>query len=56
MARWDNPGVPHKGWTLICVEDLGEEVSGDEEIEYETCEMCHNERIRYVQTGSKMWH
>jgi hypothetical protein len=48
MARWDNPGVPHKGWTLICVEDLGEDVSGDEEIEYETCEMCHNERIRYV--------
>ena len=39
MARWDNPGVPHKGWTLICVEDLGEDVSGDEEIEYETCEM-----------------
>lgn len=48
MARWDNPGIPHKGWTLVGCIDLGEDVYGDEEIKYETCEMCHNERIRYV--------
>ncbi len=22
MARWDNPGVPHKGWTLVGYEDI----------------------------------
>ena len=48
MARWDNPGIPHKGWTLVGCVDLGEGVYGDDEIEYETCEMCHNEKIRYV--------
>ncbi len=48
MARWDNPGIPHKGWTLVDCVDLAEESSDDEEIKYETCEMCHNERIRYV--------
>lgn len=48
MARWDNAGFPHKGWTLIECIDLGADVSDDDEIEYETCEMCHNERIRYV--------
>lgn len=48
MARWDKPGIPHKGWTLVDCVDLGEDISEDEEITYETCEMCHNERIRYV--------
>lgn len=48
MARWDNPGIPHKGWMLVECIDLGEGVYGDDEIEYETCEMCHNEKIRYV--------
>lgn len=48
MARWDNPGIPHKGWILVGCVDLGEDTYGDNEIEYETCEMCHNERIRYV--------
>lgn len=47
MARWDNAGIPHKGWTLVECIDLGADAS-DDEIEYETCEMCHNERIRYV--------
>jgi len=22
MARWDNPGIPHKGWNLIGYEDI----------------------------------
>lgn len=48
MARWDNPGIPHKGWTLVGCIDLGEDVYDDDEIKYETCEMCHNDRIRYV--------
>lgn len=48
MARWNNPGIPHKGWTLVGCVDLGENVFGDDEIQYEICEMCHNERIRFV--------
>ena len=48
MARWDKKGIPHKGWHHLGVEDLGEGVSGYEPIPYEQCEMCGNERIRYV--------
>ena len=47
MAKWDRPGVPHKGWTLVGYEDIKEDAD-DDDFEYETCEMCHNERIRYV--------
>ncbi len=25
MAKWDSPGVPHKGWTLVGYEDIKEE-------------------------------
>lgn len=46
--RWDKTGVPHKGWQYIGVEDLGEYVKDCESINYEQCEMCGNERIRYV--------
>lgn len=48
MARWDNPGIPHKGWTLVDCIDIAEDLCGDDEIQYETCEMCYNEKIRYV--------
>lgn len=44
MARWDLPGVPHKGWNLVGFEDIKD----DPDAEYETCQMCGNERIRYV--------
>ena len=44
MARWDLPGVPHKGWILVGFEDIKE----NPDAEYETCEMCGNERIRFV--------
>ena len=44
MARWNIPGVPHKGWVLIDFEDIKD----DPNAEYETCEMCGNERIRYI--------
>ena len=47
MRSWDKHGLPHKGWILEGVEDIkeGYENGGGE---YETCEMCQNERIRYV--------
>lgn len=48
MARWDRPGIPHKGWNYIGIEDLGEDALPGEEIPYEQCEMCGNEKIRYV--------
>lgn len=25
MARWDNPGIPHKGWTLVDYIDIRED-------------------------------
>ena len=46
--RWDKLGLPHKGWKYIGMEDLGEDVYSGEEIEYERCEMCGKEKIRYV--------
>lgn len=48
MARWDKTNIPHKGWKCIGIEDLGEDLMPDEEVEYEQCEMCGNEKIRYV--------
>lgn len=48
MARWEIPGIPHKGWECVEVFDLADESDSDEEIQYEQCEMCGNEKIRYV--------
>lgn len=45
---WNKEGVPHRGWRCIDVEDLADLVDGTEEIPYEQCEMCGNERIRFV--------
>lgn len=45
---WREPGVPHKGWHCIDVIDVREDGSSPEEAEYETCQMCGNERIRFV--------
>ena len=39
-GKWSEPGVPHKGWTCVGVEDL-EEPSA-------ICEMCETQEIRYV--------
>jgi hypothetical protein len=39
-GKWAQPGVPHKGWTCIDIEDLGEPSA--------TCEMCETQEIRYV--------
>lgn len=48
MAQWKKPGVPHKGWTEIGIVDLGEKAMPGDEIEYEQCEMCGQDKIRYV--------
>lgn len=48
MARWSQEGIPHKGWRYVDVEDIFEGLSGDDERVYEQCQMCRNERIRYV--------
>ena len=39
-GKWSQAGVPHKGWTCIDIEDLGEPSA--------TCEMCETQTIRYV--------
>lgn len=39
-GKWSQPGVPHKGWSCIDIEDLGEPSA--------TCEMCETQEIRYV--------
>jgi hypothetical protein len=39
-GRWDQSGIPHKGWMCVEMEDLEEPTH--------TCEMCGQEEIRYV--------
>jgi len=40
MSRWDQKGLPHKGWSCVGMEDR-------EAPDYQ-CEMCGKEEIRYV--------
>ena len=46
--RWDQPGVPHKGWHCVDVVDLRADGESADETDYATCQMCCNEKIRYV--------
>ena len=39
-GKWSMPGVPHKGWRCIGLEDL--------KGLFGTCEMCETQSIRYV--------
>lgn len=39
-GKWSQRDVPHKGWTCVRVDDLGEPSV--------TCEMCEFQAIRYV--------
>jgi len=39
-GKWAQPGIPHKGWTCVYVEDLGAPDA--------VCEMCELQEIRYV--------
>jgi hypothetical protein len=41
-GKWSDPGVPHRGWKCVDIEDLGEPI--------ETCEMCESQEIRYAHT------
>lgn len=41
-GKWAQPGVPHRGWTCIDIEDLEEPAH--------TCEMCEVVTVRYVHT------
>ena len=52
MKLWDTPGVPHKGWECDTVYDIREDGSSPDETDYEICQMCGNERIRYVHVMS----
>ena len=45
---WNKEGVPHKGWSCVGVEDIAESSYDGEPIEYEQCEMCGQEKIRFV--------
>ena len=47
-GRWDQPGVPHKGWQCVDVVDLRADGGPADETDYATCQMCGNEKIRYV--------
>jgi hypothetical protein len=40
FGKWSQPGVPHKGWTCIDIEDIGEPSA--------ICEMCEKQSIRYI--------
>jgi hypothetical protein len=44
----DQPGVPHKGWHCVDVVDLRADGEPADETDYATCQMCGNEKIRYV--------
>ncbi|MBI4968150.1 MAG: hypothetical protein HZC25_08550 [Rhodospirillales bacterium] len=48
MNHWSIPNIPHKGWTCIDVIDVRGDGQSTDETDYETCEMCGNEKIRYV--------
>lgn len=48
MAKWEREGIPHKGWKEMGIEDLGEDLESGDDVEYEQCEMCGQEKIRYV--------
>jgi hypothetical protein len=39
-GKWSVAGVPHKGWTCVDIEDLGEPSA--------ECEMCESQEIRYA--------
>lgn len=48
MARWEREGIPHKGWKEIGIEDLGEDLEFGDDVEYEQCEMCGQEKIENI--------
>jgi len=49
---WNTPGIPHKGWVLEDVYDVRADGESVDETAYEKCEMCGNEKIRFVHVVS----
>lgn len=47
---WEMPGVPHKGWRCVGVEDLRPDGAYGGDYERGTCEMCLNATLRFVHT------
>jgi len=45
---WNNPDIPHKGWTEDTVIDMDEAVH--------TCEMCGKEEIRFIHVMAHPAH
>lgn len=45
---WNTAGIPHKGWWCVEVIDLRADGTPSEETDYAVCQMCGNERIRFV--------
>ncbi|MBL8812122.1 MAG: hypothetical protein JNM43_18305 [Planctomycetaceae bacterium] len=45
---WSQADVPHRGWHCVGVEDIRPDGQPEDETEYATCQMCGNERIRFV--------
>ena len=41
-GKWSQPGVPHRGWTCVAVDDLDEPAA--------VCAMCESAEIRFVHT------
>ena len=41
-GKWTQPGIPHKGWTCVDIEDLGSP--------NHICQMCEAREVRYVHT------
>ena len=41
-GKWTDPGVPHRGWICVDMEDSGGV--------FNTCEMCEVQEIRFLHT------
>jgi len=48
MNYWNQKDLPHKGWSFIKVIDTREDGQTNDETDYASCNMCGNEKLRYV--------
>ena len=53
---WNTPNVPHKGWKCLDVVDVRAGGESSDEANYESCEMCGHERIRFVHIMQNLEH
>jgi hypothetical protein len=56
MDLWKDPTVPKTGWTCLDVEDKNPEEWPSHCVAYEQCQMCGNEKIRFVHIMSHPSH